>query len=348
MFKNLLGKISKDIGIDLGTSNSLFYVREKGIVINEPTYVAINTRTDQLLAVGIDAKKMMGKTPPHILVITPIVNGVISDFEISEKLIKHWISKIHKTSFSLTPRPRVVVSIPLDITEVERKAVQDAITSAGARQVHLIEEPIAAAIGARLNLQDSYGRMIVEIGGGKTSIAIISLSGIVSWQSLRIAGDEFDANIQSYIRENFNVTIGKKAAEEIKIKIGSAMNLDEPLELKVKGRNVLTGLPKEFTINDNQIREAMKRSVRTIVEYIRTTVENAPAELLTDLHESGILLSGGGALLRGFDKLTSKELQMPVHCVDDPLTTVVRGTGILLEDDNLLKEVESLGNFALS
>jgi len=348
MFKNLLGKISKDIGIDLGTSNSLFYVREKGIVINEPTYVAINTRTDQLLAVGIDAKKMMGKTPPHISVITPIVNGVISDFEISEKLIKHWISKIHRTSFSLAPRPRVVVSIPLDITEVERKAVQDAITFAGARQVHLIEEPIAAAIGARLNLQDSYGRMIVEIGGGKTSIAVISLSGIVSWQSLRIAGDEFDANIQSYIRENFNVTVGKKSAEEIKIKIGSVMNLDEPLELKVKGRNVLTGLPKEFTINDNQIREAMKRSVRTIVEYIRTTVENAPAELLTDLHESGILISGGGALLRGFDKLTSKELQMPVHCIDDPLTTVVRGTGILLEDEKLLKDVESLGNFVLS
>ncbi len=347
MFK-IFSKLSKDIGIDLGTSNTLFYVRDKGIVINEPTYSAVNTRTDQIIAVGIDAKKMMGKTPPHISVTTPIVNGVISDFEVSEKLIKHWISKIHRTGLSIAPRPRVIVSIPLDITEVERKAVQDAIISAGARQVHLIEEPIAAAIGARLNLQDSYGRMVVEIGGGKTSIAVISLSGIVAWQALRIAGDEFDSNIQTYIRENFNVIIGKKAAEEIKIKIGSVVNLQDPLELKIKGRNVLTGLPKEFVINDTQVREAIKRSTRTIVEYIRTTVENAPAELLSDLHESGILLSGGGALLRGFEKLTSKELQMPVHVVDDPLTTVVRGTGILLEDDALLKEVESLGNFALS
>jgi len=348
MFKRILGKLSKDIGIDLGTSHTLFYVRERGIVINEPSVAALNTRTDQLLAVGMDAKKMLGKTPAHIMVSRPIVGGVISDFEIAEKMIKHFIEKIHRESFTITPRPRTVVSIPLDITEVERKAVQDAIIGAGAREVHLIEEPIATAIGARLNLQDSYGRLVVEIGGGKTSMAVISLAGIVSWQSLKTAGDEFDASIKNYVRENFNITIGEKASEEIKIKIGSVLAQEQALELKVKGRNVLNGLPKEFVINDSQVREAIKRPVRTIVDYIRTTVENAPAELLADIHESGIVLSGGGSLLRGFSELIEKELQIPVHNVDDPLTTVVRGTGILLEDESLLKEVESLGNYTLT
>ncbi|MAG28647.1 rod shape-determining protein [bacterium] len=348
MLKNIFGSLSKDIGIDLGTSNSIFYVKDKGIVINEPSIVAINTRSDQLVAVGVDAKKMMGKTPPHISVVGPIVNGVISDFEVSEKLIKHCIEKIHRGSFTIAPRPRTIVSIPLDITEVERKAVQDAITNAGAREVHLIDEPVATAIGARLNLQDSYGRMVVEIGGGNTSIAVISLSGIVSYNSLKTAGHEFDSAIQDYIRENFNITIGSKSAEEIKIKIGSVVASDEAHEMKVKGRNMLTGLPKEFEITDEQIREAIKRPVGVIVDAVRTTVENAPAELIGDLYESGILLSGGGALLKGFDSLISKELQMPVHVVDDPLTTVVRGTGILLDDSNLLREVESIGSMVLS
>ncbi|MBI4122674.1 MAG: rod shape-determining protein [Parcubacteria group bacterium] len=348
MFDRLLGKLSKDIGVDLGTSNTLFYVRERGIVINEPTVTAVNTRTDQLLAVGGEAKKMLGKTPSHIEVTRPIVGGVISDFEVAEKLIKHFIEKIHRESFTITPRPRTIVAIPLGITEVERKAVQDAIIGAGAREVRLIEEPVATAIGARVNLQDSYGRLVVEIGGGKTSIAVISLSGIVTWQSIKAAGDEFDANIKNYVRETFNVTIGSKAAEEIKIKIGSVFAGGEPRELKVKGRNVLTGLPKEFTVSDSQVREAIRRPVRTIVDAVRTTLENAPAELLGDIHESGVLLSGGGALLSGFDKLIQKELEIPVNLVDDPLTTVVRGTGILLEDEKLLKEVESIGTFALA
>ncbi len=348
MIQQLFGKLSKDIGVDLGTSNTLIYVKDRGIVVNEPTYCAINTRTDQLLAVGMDAKKMMGKTPPHIAVSTPIDNGVISDFEVTEKMVKHFFSKIHRGAITIAPRPRVVVSIPLDITEVERKAVQDAITSAGARAVHLIEEPIATAVGARLNLQDSYGRMVVEIGGGKTSMAVISLSGIVSWQALRTAGDALDTHIQDYVRDTFNCIIGKKAAEEIKIKIGSVLPLEEPLELRAKGRNMLNGLPKEFSINDSQVRDAIKRPVRTIVDYIRTTVENAPAELIADLHESGIVLSGGGALLRGLDRLIGDELHMPVTVVDDPLTTVVRGTGILIDDDALLHTVESLGNFSLA
>ena len=348
MLRSILGKLSKDIGIDIGTSNTLFYVRDKGIVINEPTMAAINIRTDQLIAVGIEAKKMLGKTPSHINVVKPIVDGVISDFEITEKLIKHCIEKIHRGSFTIAPRPRAIVSIPLDITEVERKAVQDAVSSAGAREVRLIDEPIAAAIGARLNLQESYGRMIVEIGGGKTSIAVISLSGIVASKSLRAAGDEFDISIQEFVRDNFNVTIGAKMAEEIKIRIGSVVPFDESQEMSVKGRNMLTGLPKEFLITDSQVREAIKRPTRIIIHAVRSTVENAPPELIGDLHESGILLSGGGSLLRGLDALIHKELQMPVKVVDDPLTTVVRGTGILLEDQNLLKEVESLGNITLS
>ncbi|MDP1709593.1 MAG: rod shape-determining protein [Candidatus Komeilibacteria bacterium] len=348
MFENFFGRLSKDIGVDLGTSSTLFYVREKGIVINEPTVAAINTRTDQLVAVGADAKRMLGKTPPHISVIKPIESGVIADFEVCEKLIKHFIEKIHRESFTITPRPRIIVNIPLDITEVERKAVQDVIMGAGARQVHLIEEPLAAAIGARLNLQDAYGHMIVEIGGGKTSMAVISFSGIVSGHTIRTAGDEFDNAIREYIRENFNIIIGQKTAEEIKIKIGSVISLPEPLELKVKGRNLLTGLPKEFEVSDSQIREAIKRPVRTLVDHVRSTVENTPAELAGDLHESGVLLSGGSSLLRGLDALIAKELTMPVHLVDDPLTTVVRGNGILLEDAALLKEVESLGNMILA
>ncbi|OJI06478.1 rod shape-determining protein [bacterium CG10_46_32] len=341
MLKRLFGGLSKDIGIDLGTSNSIFYVKDRGIVINEPTVVAINTRTDALVAVGLDAKKMMGKTPSHIVVVEPVVAGVISDFEVSEKFIKHCIEKIHRGSFAFAPRPRIIVSVPLNITEVERKAVHDAITSAGAREVRLIDEPIAAAIGARLSVQESYGRMVVEIGGGTTSIGVISLSGIVSSNTLKTAGNTFDIAIQTFIRENFNVNIGRKAAEEIKIKIGSVIPPEEPVEMQVKGRNMLTGLPKEFSISDAQVREAIKRPVRIIVDAIRTTVENAPSELIGDLFESGILLSGGGALLKGFDTLIAKELSMPVRVVDDPLTAVVRGTGILLDDEALLNEVES-------
>ena len=348
MFKKLFGRLSKDIAVDFGTTNTLFYLRDRGIVINSPTYAAVNTRTDQLVAVGLEAKNMLGKTPPHIIVIHPVESGVIADFEVSEKLLKHFIEKIHRGSFTLTPRPRIVASIPLDITEVERRALIDALMSAGGREVHLIEEPIAAAIGTRLNVQDPIGRMLVEIGGGKTSLAVISFSGIVAGGTLRnVSGDEFDNQIKDYARENFNVVIGQKTAEEIKIKIGSAQVLPQPLEMKVKGRNMLTGLPKEFAVNDNQVREAIKRPLRTLLDNIRFTVENAPADLVGDLHESGIVLSGGGALLRGLDQLIAKDLGLPVQVVDDPLTTVVRGTGVLLDDSRLLSEVESLGNFIL-
>lgn len=340
----ILGKFSQDLGVDLGTSNTLFYARGKGIVVNEPTVVAINAKTDQLVSVGIDARKMTGKTPPHISVVRPVVNGIIYDFEVTEKLLKHLIEKIHRESFTISPRPRVICSIPLDLTEVERKAVEDALLGAGAREVHLIQEPVASAIGARLNLQDSYGRMIVEIGGGKTSMAVISLSGIVSYQSLKIAGDELDNNIRDFVKENFNVLIGEKTAEEIKIKIGGAGGGSEGSEIKVKGRNQLTGLPKEFAINDGQVKEAIKKTVRNLIDHIRLTIENAPAEVLGDIHESGIILSGGSSLLKDLDKLISREVQIPVTIVDDPLTTVARGTGILAEDENLLKEIEGAMN----
>lgn len=348
MFKKLFGKLSKDIGVDFGTSNALFYLRDRGIVINSPTYAAINTRTDQLVAVGLEAKNMLGKTPGHIIVVRPVENGVVSDFEVSEKLLKHFIEKIHRDSFALSPRPRIIASIPLDITEVERKAAADALAGAGGREVHLIEEPMAAALGARLNVQDPVGRMLVEIGGGKTSLAVISFSGIVNGQTLRnVSGDELDNQIREFVRENFNAIIGQKTAEEIKIKIGSALPLSEPVEIKVKGRNVLTGLPKEFAVNDNQVREAIKRPLRALLDNVRFTVENAPADLVGDLHEGGIILSGGGALLRGLDQFLAKDLGLPVQMVDDPLTTVVRGMGMLLDDAKLLSEVESLGNFVL-
>ncbi|MBI2050670.1 MAG: rod shape-determining protein [Parcubacteria group bacterium] len=342
MALRLFGRLSKDIGIDLGTSNSIFYVKDKGIAINEPTIAALNTRTEALVAIGIDAKKMLGKTPPHIAVVEPMVAGVISDFEVAEKFIKHCIEKIHRGSFAFSPRPRAIVSVPLEITEVERKAVIDAVTSAGAREVRLVLSPLAAAIGARQQVRESYGRMVVEIGGGITSIAVISLAGVVASTMLKTAGNTLDATIQSFIRENFNVGLGRKAAEEIKIKIGSVIpSVEQAGELSVKGRNMLTGLPKEFSVTDAQIRESIKRPVRTIMDAIRTTIENAPSELIGDLYESGILLSGGGALLRGFDALIAKELTMPVRVVDDPLTAVVRGTGLLLDDEALLSEVEA-------
>jgi len=293
------------------------------------------------VAIGVDAKKMLGKTPPHIVVIEPMVSGVISDFEVAERFIKHCIEKIHRGSFAFSPRPRTIVSVPLEITEVERKAVIDAVTSAGAREVRLVLSPLAAAIGTRIPVQESYGRMVVEIGGGTTSIAVISLAGVVESTMLKIAGNAFDATIQSFIRDNFNIGIGRKTAEEIKIKIGSVISGEEPSELLVKGRNMLTGLPKEFAVTDAQIRESIKRPVRTIVDAIRATIENAPSELIGDLYESGILLSGGSALLRGFDTLIAKELSMPVRVVDDPLTAVVRGTGLLLDDEALLSEVEA-------
>ena len=339
MFNKLFGKFSKDIAVDLGTSNTLVYVKDKGIIINEPSVVAINTRTDQILSVGEDAKRMLGKTPGHILVVRPLRNGIISDFEVTEKMMRYFIEKIHKESFSLVPRPRIIIAVPLDITEVERKAVEDVAMSAGAREVFLVEQPIASAIGARLPIQEPNGNMIVEIGGGKTEISVISLGGIVTWKSLNIAGEKFDSDIINYVREKYNMFLGEESAEQIKKTIGTVMSLNKPIRSKVRGRNLLNGLPKEIVIKSDEIKDAIQLSVNTIISAIKDVVEETPPELVSDLYQRGMVLSGGGAMLREFDKLIYEETKIPVIIADDSLTTVVRGIGIVLEDFDNLKEL---------
>jgi len=339
MLTKLFGKFSKDLGIDLGTANTLVYVKNQGIVINEPSVVAINTRTDQILAVGQDAKVMVGKTPAHIIVTRPLVDGVISDFEVTEKMLKHFIDKVHTESFTIVPRPRVVVAIPLDITEVEHKAVEDAVKSAGAREVMLVEQPLAAAIGSGLQVQEATASMIVEIGGGTTEIAVISLGGVVTWKSLKLAGDKFNDNIIQYARDKFNLHIGEETAEKVKLEIGTAVSQDKKLIAKIRGRDVISGLPKEVEVTDTDIREALIKSLKLIVENIKLTIENTPPELVADLYQRGLVLSGGGALLRGFDKLIQNETKIPVTVANDPLTNVVRGAGAILEDYEHLHEL---------
>lgn len=344
MFKKFVGKFSHDLGIDLGTRNTLVYIADKGVVINEPSVVAVNKRTNEILEVGEAAKKMVGKTPGHIEAVKPLVDGVISDFEITEKMLKYFIGKVHSENFALIARPRVVIGIPLDLTEVEKKAVEDAARSAGARKVYLIEEAMAAAIGARLPVTEATATMIVDIGGGTSEIGVISLGGVVTWRSLKAAGNEFDNNIIEYIREEFNILIGEQLAESIKIGIGSAVPLDEPQEIEVRGRDLLTGLPKAVMISDKQVREAISRTVSKIIETIKTILETTPPELVSDIYERGLYLSGGGALLRGLDKAISVAAKIPVKIVDDPLTCVVRGTGLLLSNEELLNKVVLANN----
>lgn len=339
MFNKILGKFSKDVGIDLGTKNTLVYTQEKGIIINEPSVVAVNKRTDEILAVGDEANIMVGKTPSHIQAIKPLVDGVISDFEVTEKMLKYFIDKVHSESFTLIPRPRVIIGVPLDITEVEKKAVEDAAKSAGARQVFLIEESMAAAIGARLPVGDAIATMIVDIGGGTTEISVISLGGVVTYKTLKLAGNELDNNIIQFIREEFNILIGEQVAENIKVRIGSATELKEASEMEVRGRDLINGLPRAVTINDTQIREAIAKTINIIIENIKTTLEKTPPELVSDIYEKGIVLTGGGALLRGIDKEIAQATKIPVRVAEDPLTCVVRGTGILLSDPELLERV---------
>ncbi len=339
MINKLLGKFSKDVGIDLGTKNTLVYTAEKGIIINEPSVVAVNKRTDEILAVGDEASIMVGKTPSHIQAIKPLVDGVISDFEVTEKMLKYFINKVHSESFTLIPRPRVVIGVPLDITEVEKKAVEDAAKSAGARQVYLIEESMAAAIGTRLPVAEATATMIVDIGGGTTEISVISLGGVVTYKTLRLAGNELDNNIIQFIREEFNILIGEQVAENIKVRIGSATELKESVEMEVRGRDLINGLPRAVTVTDTQIREALSKTINIIIENIKTTLEKTPPELVSDIYEQGIVLTGGGALLRGLDKEIAQATKIPVRVAEDPLTCVVRGAGILLSDPELLEKV---------
>ena len=338
-FGFIFNRFSHDVGIDLGTANTLVYVRGKGIIIREPSVVALNKKTREILAVGEEAKRMVGRTPAHIVAIRPLVDGVISDFEVTEQMLKYFFDRVHKERFTLFPRPRVIIGIPYGVTEVERRAVEEGAINAGAREVYLIEEPIAAAIGARLPVQDAAGSMIVDIGGGTTEVAVISLGGIVTSRSLRVAGDEMNEDIIAYAREKFNLMLGERTAEQIKIEVGCASPLKQKLETPMRGRDMITGLPKEIVVNSEQIQEAISKSVRTIIDNIKSTLEETPPELLADIMDQGIVLAGGGALLRGLDILISEETKTIVHISDDPLTAVVRGTGIVLEDLDLLAGV---------
>ncbi|NMC87496.1 MAG: rod shape-determining protein [Candidatus Moranbacteria bacterium] len=337
--EGFFSNVSRDIGIDLGTANTLVYLKGKGIIINEPSVVAINKRTGQVLAIGREAKRMVGKTPGHIVATRPLVDGVVSDFEVTTQMLKYFIDKINKDSFALSPRPRVLIGIPSRITEVEKKAVIDAAMNAGAREAYLIEEPMAAAIGARLPVTDARGNMIVDIGGGTSEIAVISLGGIVSARSLRVAGDEMNEDIVRYCRDEFNLLVGEKTAEDIKIAVGSAFSLKEGLSMPVRGRDLVSGLPKEVMVTDEQIREGLSRSIRIIINNIKTVIEETPPELLSDVMQRGVIIAGGGSMIRNLDKLIANQTEMSVRVMEDPLTAVVRGIGIVLEDLETLREV---------
>lgn len=329
--EGVLGAVSTDIGIDLGTANTLVYIKGRGIVLNEPTIVAINKKTGQLVGVGDVAKTMLGRTPGHIEVVRPLVEGVISDFEVTEEMLAYLINKARSEMRSIIA-PRVLIGVPSGITNVEMRAARDAAKNAGARDVFLIEEPMAAAIGAKLPIDRPGGNMIIDVGGGTTNIAVISLGGIVTSENLRTAGDHLNSAIASYIRDQFKVLVGEKTAEEAKVKLASVDSQNEVKEMVVRGRDVVTGLPREVVITDADIRESISQSVDSIVNTVRGVLEKTPPEVLADIMQRGIHLSGGGALIPGFSALLEEVIQVPVIIVPDPLRAVVRGTGIVLEN----------------
>lgn len=339
MFGKLFGFWSKDIGIDLGTANTLVYVRGKGIVINEPSIVAVNQKTGKILAIGSDARRMVGRTPGYIVVTRPLINGVVSDFEVTEQMLKYFIDRVHHETFSFMPRPRVVIGVPSGVTEVEKRAVEDAAYNAGAREVYLIEEPMAAAIGARLPVQDAVANVIADIGGGTTEVAVISMGGVIAARSLRVGGEKLNEDISRYLREERNLLIGDATAENLKIALGSAYELEEELNGTVRGRDLVSGLPKEIAVSSGEIRDAIQRSVQNIVSAIKTTIEETPPELTADLINRQICIAGGGSLLRGIDQLIAHETQIAVKIVDDPLMAVVRGCGFVLENVDQLRSI---------
>ena len=339
MFGKLFGIFSSDIGIDLGTANTLVNVKDQGIVLREPSVVAVKAGTTEVLAVGDDAKRMLGRTPGNIVAIRPLKDGVIADFEITEAMLRHFIQKVHNKRG--VARPRVVVAVPSGITEVEKRAVKESSQQAGAREVYLIEEPMAAAIGVGLPVQEASGNMIVDIGGGTTEVALISLSGIVYSRSVRVAGDELDESIMQYMKRAYNLMIGERTAEEIKIRIGSAHKVGKEMTMEVKGRDLVAGLPKTISVTSDEIREAMVEPLNTIIESVRVTLERCPPELSADLVDRGMVLAGGGALLRGLDKLLSEETGLPVHVADDPLSAVAEGAGRVLNELSFLRKVTS-------
>lgn len=322
--------LSSDIGIDLGTANTLVYVRNQGIVLNEPSVVAIEQSTGKVLAIGSAAKEMTGRTPSGIAAIRPLKDGVIADFDISERLIADFIRRVVKHKYLM--KPRVIISVPSGITEVEKRAVRDSAENAGAREVYLLAEPMAAAIGVGLPVEQPSGSMVIDIGGGTSEIAVIALNGIVNDTSIRVAGDEFNEAIIMYLKKNYNLLIGELTAEEIKIKIGSASTLEKELTMDIKGRDLVAGVPKNLKLSSVQVREALSETIDIIVEAVRQALERTPPELASDILERGIVLTGGGALLRGLDKRLREETNLPVNVADDPLTCVVRGTGKVLEN----------------
>ena len=337
LYNDTLGMFSNDMGIDLGTATTLVYLKNQGIVLCEPSVVAVQAGTTNVLAVGEEAKRMLGRTPGNIVAIRPMRHGVITDFEISEAMLRYFIKKVNKAKPLI--RPRIVIAIPSGITEVEKRAVKDSALHAGAREVFMIEEPMAAAIGVGLPIQDPSGNMIIDIGGGTTEMAVISLAGVVFSKSVRVGGDELDEAIINYIKKNYNLMIGERTAEEIKIKIGSVYPLEEELKMEVKGRDLVAGLPKTVTITSEEIREAMSEPVAQILEAVRITLERTPPELSSDLIEKGIVLAGGGSQLRSIDKLIAEETGLPVHLSEDPMTAVALGTGKVLSEIKYLKKV---------
>ncbi len=351
MFDDFFSKVGKDIAIDLGTATTLVYVKGEGIITAEPSVVAVNQKTGQVLAIGDEAKKMVGRTPNHIVASRPLVKGVISEFEVAEQMLKYFIEKAYKKSV-IFPRPRVIIGIPCGLTEVEKKAVRDAAKNAGARKVFLVEQPIAAAIGARMPIQEAGGNFIVDIGGGTTDIAVISLGGIVLAESLKVAGDKLDQDIIDFSQEEYKLLIGTRTAEGVKIEIGSAYatknfvasgdknkKQETKKEVPIRGRNLITGLPEEVIVSETSIRTALARSVKQIVSTIKGTIEATPPELVADIMSRGICLAGGGSMLRGLDELIVKETKIPTRIIEDPFTAVVRGAGLVLENLDELEEV---------
>jgi rod shape-determining protein MreB len=330
MIKKIFELFSNDIGIDLGTAYTLVYLKGHGIVINEPSVVAVNQKTGQIVAVGAEAKQMLGRTPAHIKAVRPLVDGVISDFDITEEMLSYLIGKTEKMSKKFF-RPRVVIGVPSGITSVETRAVYDAARNAGAREVHIVEEPMAAAIGIKLPIKEPIGSMVIDIGGGTTDIAVISLGGIVMAKSIKLAGDKLNQDIMTYMRDEFKMLIGEKTAENVKIAIGSVTE-GENLEAEVRGRDLVTGLPRQVIVTSADLREAMSTSISHLIDSIKEVLEKTPPEILSDVMKSGIILVGGGALIKGFDELLTGVLKIPVFVADDPLTAVARGTGMVLED----------------
>lgn len=328
----LLGFFSLDIGIDLGTANTLVNVRGKGIVINEPSWVAIDKRSRMPLAIGMEAKEMVGRTPANVVAVRPLRDGVISEFEITQAMLEYFIGKAHEQSIVPVPRPRVVIGIPSGVTEVEKRAVYDAAMSAGARESFLIEEPVAAALGAGLPVGEIRGSMIVDIGGGTSEVAIMSMGGVVVSRSLRVAGDEQDQDIVMYMRNKYNLLIGERMGEQAKIAIGSAYHLPEEKTMTLRGRNLVTGLPEAVEVSSVEIREAMANSVQTIVDTVKDALDEAPPEIVADLMETGVCLAGGGALLQALDRRLNEELRIRVWVAEDPMSCVARGAGMILED----------------